>query len=185
MIKEELEKFVPCCEQEEKDKETALKYMNDFDDVLTRNNEYAHYCSSAFVLNESHDKVLMIYHNIYDSWAWPGGHADGESDLYNVALREVIEETSIENIKPIVKEMFAFDILPVKGHVKRGKYVSAHVHLSATYLFEASENDLLKIKEDENNGVKWIDIDKVVESSSEPHMKSVYQKIIDKIKREL
>ena len=44
----------------------------------------------------------MIYHNIYNSWAWPGGHADGESDLLGVAMREVMEETGIKNLKPFI-----------------------------------------------------------------------------------
>ena len=34
----------------------------------------------------------MVYHNIYNSWSWLGGHADGETDLLAVALREVKEE---------------------------------------------------------------------------------------------
>lgn len=180
MLLDEIKKYEPFNEQEIKDKEMILKYMNDFPDTLTRNNEYGHFCSSAFVLNKDKTKVLMIYHNIYDSWCWVGGHADGEENLLNVALREAEEETGVK-CKPI-SDIFAIDILPVKGHVKRGKYVSAHTHLSITYLCEADENDLLTIKEDENSGVAWIDIDKVVSSSTEPHMQVVYQKIIDKIK---
>lgn len=51
---------------------------------------------SARVVNRERDKVLMLYHNIYHSWSWLGGHADGETDLLSVALREVKEEAGIE-----------------------------------------------------------------------------------------
>ena len=168
-LRERIVNYIPYDEQEESDKEYILKFIDTFDDVLTRKNIFGHFCSSAFVVNKNRSKVLMIYHNIYNSWAWPGGHADGESDLLGVAMREVMEETAI-------------DVLPVKSHIKRGKFVSSHIHLNATYIFEADENEKLLIKEDENSGVNWIDIDKMVSSSSEDHMKKVYAKLVDKLK---
>lgn len=181
-LKKTIQDFQPYNEQEEKDKEMILRYIDTFKDVLTRENEFGHFTSSAFVVNKNRDKVLMIYHNIYDSWAWTGGHADGEADMLGVALREVQEETGIKNIKPVMTEIFCLDTLPVLGHEKRGNYVSAHIHLSVAYLVEADENELIVIKEDENSGVKWITIDKIVEKSTEPHMQHVYKKAIEKMK---
>lgn len=176
-----IEEYVPFDEQETKDKEIILKYMDTFDDVLTRDNEFGHFTSSAFVVNKNMDKVLMIYHNIYDSWAWTGGHADGEDDMLSVALREVEEETGVKNIKPLTEEIFLLDTLPVLGHFKRGKYVPAHVHISVAYLVEADENEIIRIKEDENSGVEWIPIEEVVSKSTEPYMERVYDKAIKKI----
>ena len=178
----DIERYNPYNEQEKKDKEMMLYYINTFENVLTRENEIAHMTSSAFVLNKERDKVLMIYHNIYDSWGWTGGHSDGEKDLLAVAIREAREETGIKIANPITTEIFSLDVLPVVGHVKNGNYVSAHLHLSVTYLLEADEEEELIIKEDENSGVKWIPIDEVVDASNEPHMKKVYSKIISKIK---
>jgi ADP-ribose pyrophosphatase len=178
----DIERYNPYNEQEKKDKEMMLYYINTFENVLTRENEIAHMTSSAFILNKERDKVLMIYHNIYDSWGWTGGHSDGDKDLLAVAIREAREETGIKIANPITTEMFSLDILPVVGHVKNGNYVSAHLHLSVTYLLEADEEEVLIIKEDENSGVKWIHLDRVVDASNEPHMKKVYSKIISKIK---
>ena len=71
------------------------------------------------------------------------------------------------------------------GHEKRGKYVGSHVHLNITYLLEADEKEKIHIKEDENSGVKWIPINKILESSSEPWIRDrVYAKIIDKMKKD-
>lgn len=178
---ESIKKYVPYNEQEEKDKEVILKCIDKFDDVLTRKNEIAHLTSSAFVINKNKDKVLMVYHNIYDSWSWTGGHADGEDDLLSVAIREVKEETGVKKLKVLSSNIFSMDILTVLGHIKRGQYVSPHLHLSIAYLLEGDENEELMVKEDENSAVKWIPIEEVITHSSEPHMQKVYKKLISKL----
>ena len=177
-----IKNFKPYDKQETSDKAVILKWIDNFDNLLSRENEFAHFCGSAFVVNKKRDKALMIYHNIYNSWACTGGHADGEVDMLSVALREAREETGIKNIKPITTEIFLLDTLPILGHVKKGKYVSAHIHLSVTYIAEADENEPLTIKEDENSGVQWIPISEIIEKSTEPHMKHVYKKAIEKLK---
>lgn len=169
-------------DQEKNDREIFIKCINIFDDILTRNNDIAHITSSAFVVNKNKDKVLMIHHNIYNSWSWTGGHADGEHDLLSVAIREVTEETGVKNIMPISNDIFSLDILPVFGHTRKGKYVSSHLHLSVAYLVEADENEPLTVKEDENSAIQWIPIDKIEEYSNEPHMVKVYNKMVAKMK---
>lgn len=177
-----IKKYNPCNDQEEKDKGLILHCIDIFDDILTRGNEIAHITSSAFVINKTKDKVLMIHHNIYNSWSWTGGHADGEDDLLTVAIKEAKEETGVNNIMPISYDIFSLDVLPVLAHIKREKYISAHLHLSVSYLVEADENELLIVKEDENSAVKWIPIEQTNEYSDEPHMLKVYNKLISKIK---
>lgn len=178
---EQIKEYTPCNEQEEKDKEIILSCIDTFDDILTRNNRLCHITSSAFVVNKTRDKALMVHHNIYNSWSWTGGHADGEEDLLGVAIREVQEETGVKTVKPINTEIAALDILHVIGHIKRGEYVSPHLHFSVAFLAETDENEILRIKDDENSDVKWVPIDKVIAYSNEPHMKMVYEKLISKI----
>ena len=180
-LKEMIERFVPFNEQEESDKELMLKYIDDFSDVLTRNNPLCHFTASNWIVNKDKTKVLMIYHNIYDSWAWTGGHADGDSDLLHVAKKEAEEETGLNNLKLLSDGIYAIQILTVDPHVKRGKFVSSHLHLDCCFLFEANEKDNLRIKKDENSGVKWIDIDKAVDASNEENMKPIYQKLNEKL----
>ncbi len=176
-----IKEYRPCNEQEKMDKELIIKYCDMPQNILTRDNEVIHITSSALVVNENKDKVLMIHHNIYNSWGWTGGHADGEEDLLQVAIREVMEETGVKNLITLTKDIVSIDILPVFGHIKKGKYVSSHLHASIAYLIQADEKEQLIIKPDENSGVKWISIDKIDEYSNEPHMKYVYKKIISKI----
>ena len=96
-----IEDYTPCNEQETADKEMMIEYMNTFEDTLTRENKVCHFTASSWIVNKERTKVLMIYHNIYDSWAWTGGHADGDPDMLHVALKEAEEETSVKNIKPL------------------------------------------------------------------------------------
>ncbi|MEE3324530.1 MAG: NUDIX domain-containing protein, partial [Methanosphaera sp.] len=118
-------------------------------------------------------------------WAWTGGHSDGDSDLLYVAMKEAKEETGITSVKPIKDDIYSLEIITVNGHEKRGKYVGSHVHLNTTFLLEADENESIRIKEDENSGVKWVPIDEITKVSSEPWIcKRVYQKIIDKMRKD-
>ena len=186
MLKEQLEQYIPYNEQEEKDKEVMISYLTNFDNSLTRENKYGHFTSSAWVLNKEHTKVLMIYHNIYKSWAWPGGHADGEENLLLVAEKEVREETGLTDLTLVSNDIFSLEIITVNGHVKRGAYVPSHVHLNVVFLFEAYENSVLRIKEDENSGVKWINIEDIEKECSEPWVyEYVYKKINEKVKKYL
>ena len=184
-LKNSIEKFKPFNEQEEVEKRIMLKYINDFDDVLTRKNEYGHFTSSAFILNKERTKMLMIYHKIYNSWAWTGGHSDGDSDLLYVAMKEAKEETGITSVKPIKDDIYSLEIITVNGHEKRGKYVGSHVHLNTTFLLEADENESIRIKEDENSGVKWVPIEEITSISNEKWVcERVYSKIINKMKKD-
>ena len=180
---EMLKKYVPYNEQEERDVNLFIKAEEIFKDILTRNNKFCHLTSSAFVVNKEHTKVLCVFHNIYQSWCWVGGHADGDDDMLYVASKETREETSLENFKPLLSCPISVEALPVKGHVKRGEYVSAHTHFNVAYLFEADEKDTIKILEEENSNIGWLTFDELIEKADEPHMIPIYEKIIEKIKK--
>lgn len=180
--KEAIENYIAYNEQEIEDKKVSLMCINQFDNLLTRENPLIHITSSGYIVNKARTKVLMVHHNIYKTWSWSGGHADGDEDLLKVAIKEAKEETGIINVYPVKAEPLSLDILEVIGHVKRGKYISAHLHLSLCYLLEADEKDELKVKEDENSGVRWLPIDKLKEYCNEPNMVELYNKFNKKIK---
>jgi 8-oxo-dGTP pyrophosphatase MutT (NUDIX family) len=179
---QDIKKYIPYNEEEAQDKKVALLSIDQFDNLLTRENPLIHVTSSGYILNNDGTKVLMIHHNIYKTWCWTGGHADGDEDLLHVAIKEAKEETGVENIRAVTPEILSLDILEVIGHFKRGKYVSAHLHLSIAYLLEADEAEELKVKEDENSGVKWLPINEIHKYSNEPNMIKLYKKFNNKIK---
>ena len=182
LLKKQIESYVPKDDQEREDKEMMLYYMNTFDDVLTRNNKVCHFTSSAFVVSNDKKKVLMEHHNIYNSWCWEGGHADGESDLLSVAIREVEEEVGIKIIGYENSKFACIDILPVLSHVKHDKPVSAHLHLNVAYIFYADDTQQIRNKSDENSAVEWKDIDDVPYLTNELYMVPVYKKLIKMVK---
>jgi len=175
--------FKPLTEQEEVDQKLIVDFIKKNDNSLTRDNKVAHVSSSGFILNKRMDKALMVYHKIYRSWSWTGGHADGESDLLKVALEEAREETGIENVKPLTEKIVTLDVLPVPSHFKHGKFVSAHLHLSIAYVLIADDTDRLVVKVDENSGVKWMKIKDIEKEVNELDMKLVYNKLINRAKK--
>jgi len=178
---EMLKQYIPYNEQEREDIAIIVKAEEIFGDILTRNNQFCHLTSSAFVINKQHTKVLSAYHKIYNSWSWVGGHADGDDDMLYVAQKETKEETSLQNFSLIGDGPISVEILPVSSHIRRGKYVASHTHLNITYLFEADENQLIQIKEDENSNIGWLTFDELINRSTEPYMIPAYKKIIEKI----
>ena len=168
-------------EQEMFDKKRILDAYDKYgEELFYRESEMMHFTSSSMIINKNRDKVLMVYHNIYDSYSWTGGHNDGDMDFLNVALKEAKEETSLSELKVLSDCPCSIEVLPVKAHVKRGKYVGAHLHLNVSFLFEADENAYVHIKEDENSRIKWIpirDLDKYI-SISDIEMLTIYRKIL-------
>ena len=180
-----LMEYTPYNEQEAHDREVMLHLLQDAPDIFDRTNQTAHFTASSWLLNQSHDKVLMIYHNIYHSWSWTGGHADGDRDLLAVAKKEAMEETGVTEIRTVSDGIFSIEILTVDGHIKKGSYVPSHLHLNVTYLLEADSEEQVFVKEDENSGVGWFSVDEVPERVSEAWMNQrIYSKLMAKVRRD-
>ena len=140
----QIENYPPFNEQEEKDKALILGWIRNNENAFSRENTVAHITASAWVVNKDRSKVLMVYHNIYNSWSWLGGHADGD--------------------------------------VKKGNYVSSHLHLNITYLLEADSGEQVSVKADENSGVMWFSPEDALEKSTEPwFVEHIYSKLIKKM----
>ena len=158
-----------------------IRFMEQNSDYLSRENQIAHFTTSIWTVNKERTKTLMVYHNIYDSWSWIGGHADGEEDLCVVAMRELQEETGVKFARLVSEEILSLETLTVGGHMKRGQYVSSHLHFNLTFLAEADEKEALVVNEDENQAVKWWTFEEALQVSSEPWMvERVYKKLIEK-----
>ena len=153
-LRAQIEAFAPYNEQEEADRRQMLADMDCFSDLLTRENATAHFTASCWIVNPDRTKVLMAYHNLYQSWAWLGGHADGEADLLSVALREANEESGVL-AAPVSPDIFSLD-----------------------------DKSPIRCKPDENSAVRWLSAQDVLPSVSEPAMRPVYQKLMEKAARQ-
>lgn len=173
--------FEPKDAREEAEKAIILEMIASRGDaILSRENAAAHMTASSVIVSRDRKKTLMAYHRIYDSWAWTGGHADGENDFEAIAKREAQEETGIGGLVRIGNGIASLEVLPVWAHVRRGRQVPSHLHLNVSYLFEADETLPLRIAQSENSAVGWIEIDKLEESVSEPFMVPIYRRLISR-----
>ena len=178
----QLEDYTPWNEQEEADRAEILRRLKSGEELYTRQNKSAHLTASAWVVSPKKDRVLMAYHNLYNSWSWLGGHADGEKDLLAVAMKEVREESGVTRVRPVSGQIYSVEILTVDGHEKRGKYVPSHLHLNVTYLLEADPDEAVRIKRDENSQVGWFSLQEAVEASTEPWFQErIYSKLNAKL----
>ncbi len=176
-LRREIEAYAPADGREAQDRRVMLYAIDHLESPLTRDNPVAHFTASAWIVNPGRTRALMVWHNIYRAWSWTGGHADGEGDLLSVALREAREETGLERIEPIRRNAYSLEVLPVNAHVKRGSFVSAHLHLNVTYLLTADDRLPVRGKPDENSGVCWMPLDEAADNREEPFMAEIYRKL--------
>lgn len=186
-LRDEILSFEAFNEQEEKDKQILLGALENDADCFNRSAQ-AHFTCSAWVVDKERENTVMVFHNIYKSWSWIGGHADGCEDLQAVALRELQEETGIAHARLVpwkkapASPIFSLEVLTVDGHEKHGQYVSSHLHLNVTYLVEADKLDPLRKKPDENSNVKWVPLKDVISLSDEPWIRErIYAKLLTKL----
>lgn len=236
---QDIASYHPFNEQEAADRHVMLRVLKTNRFCFDRKSQ-AHFTCSAWVVNPEKTQTIMVFHNIYNSWSWIGGHADGCSDLAAVALRELREETGVEHARIVspwecvdrpsrrpnadkkakastneisnemvsangisnetasankipnevvnasapspTSPLFPLEVLTVDGHEKNNRYISSHLHLNVTYLVEVDPSEALRIKPDENSGVKWVSLDQVLNMSDEPWIRErIYAKLLAKL----
>ena len=79
------------------------------------------------------------------------------------------------------ENIYSIQCAPVKGHIKRGKYVSAHLHLDVLYLMEADDNIPLVYRDDESKGVKWVSFDEATDETMCDFIRPIHKKLINKL----
>lgn len=114
----------------------------------------AHLTGSAWVVNGSGDKALLLHHAKLQKWLQPGGHADGDFDLLGVALREASEESGLASLRSFSLEVFDVDIHPIPA---RGS-TPDHFHYDVRFVLMADEREELK-ESDESRGLQWVPLD--------------------------
>ena len=183
-LEEQLAGYRPFNEQEARDLGLMLDFLRRGEQPFDRASEARHFTASAWVTNPARDRVLMVWHNLYRSWAWTGGHADGETDLLAVARREAEEESGVSGLSAVCETPISIEILCVDGHERRGRYVSSHLHYNVTYLFETDAGQPLRAKPDENSGAAWFSPEEAIAACSEPWMaERIYKKLMQKMKQ--
>jgi 8-oxo-dGTP pyrophosphatase MutT (NUDIX family) len=127
-----------------------LKQTNCFD----RTHLPGHITGSAWIVDPSNTQALLVHHAKLNKWVQPGGHADGDENILQVALREAEEETGLKKLRVVNDTPFDVDIHLIP---KRADFPE-HFHFDIRFLLEASLHDKI-IVSDESHDVKWIALD--------------------------
>lgn len=176
-----IQNYRPKNQQEEYDKEQMLQFMRCNKNFLERENQSGHFTASMWTVNKERTKTLMVHHNLYNSWSWIGGHADGMENLCAVAMKKLQEETGVKHAKLVSEEVFSLETLTCNGYMSKGIWVPSHLHFNLTYLAEAEEGEELTPQEEENSAVKWWSFEEALKVSTEPWMiEHIYKKLIER-----
>ena len=182
---DDIRAYLPFNQQEASDRAIILQRLETDPHVFDRAS-LAHMTCSIWTVDPTATRTLHGFMNTTVR-SWIGGHADGGHDLAHVALRELEEETGVAEARIVPcgpGNIFSLEVLTVDGHEKRGRYVSSHLHLNVTYLAMASPDEPLRVKPDENSGVRWVSSTRRgVRWPSEPWIaiERVYRKLVDKL----
>ncbi|MGM0580797.1 MAG: NUDIX hydrolase [Bacteroidota bacterium] len=119
--------------------------------AFSRNNIDAHFTASAWIINPDTIEVLLIHHKKLNKWLQPGGHADGDTDLENVARKEANEETGLDELKLISTKIFDIDIhlIPEK------KGIPEHEHYDVRFAYFCLSKEKTQINS-ESNDFQWV-----------------------------
>lgn len=117
-----------------------------------------HFTASSWIVNKKRTHTLLTLHRKLGRWLQLGGHADGNENLPEVALKEAEEESGLTSLKLVEESIFDIDkhIIPQRPHVPE------HFHFDVRYLIEADINEPLKIS-NESISLAWIAFDSVVD----------------------
>ena len=147
-----LQSHKPADAQEGADLRAMMALLQSGQECFVRTNLWAHFTGSALLVNAAGDKVLLNHHRALDRWLHFGGHADGNPDLYDVARRELIEESGVTAFEPLIPGIFDIDIHPIPYNEKKGE--PAHLHYDVRFLFRMTDDSEFMVS-DESVAARW------------------------------
>jgi len=140
-------------------------------DCFQRTHLPGHLTGSAWILNADSNKVLLVHHAKLNRWMQPGGHADGDENILQVALKEAREETGIVNFR-VNESIFDIDIHTIPAR----KDIPEHLHYDVRFLVHTDEAEKIIVSE-ESHDVKWVSFAEIEKFTTEPSILRMKAKI--------
>ncbi|ODT93912.1 MAG: NUDIX hydrolase [Rhodanobacter sp. SCN 67-45] len=124
-------------------------------DAFERGNPVAHFTGSAWLVSADGERVLLMHHRKLDRWLQPGGHADGDTDLARVALREAEEETGLAGLH-VDGGIFDID----RHRIAARGNEPEHWHYDLRYVVRASADESFVVNA-ESHALAWRPVNEV------------------------
>lgn len=132
-------------------KDRMLAFLDEHVDAFERSLQVGHFTASAWLVSKDGSQALLMHHAKLNLWVQLGGHADGDTDLLAVAIKEAQEESGILAIEPLSSEIFDVDI----HQVPASSQGPAHDHLDVRFLLHVTSDEQF-IKNHESKELRWI-----------------------------
>lgn len=123
--------------------------LNEGESAFSRARLAGHFTGSAWLVSADGARVLLTHHRKLDRWLQLGGHADGDTDLARVALREAEEESGLAGLT-VEPDIFDLDRhwIPERGDVP------GHWHYDVRYVVRATASEAFVVSE-ESHALAW------------------------------
>ena len=130
----------------------VLDFCATHPDALERTCPEAHLTATAHVVDPADGRFVLLHHRKIGRWVHPGGHADGDSDLAAVALREAEEETGLAGLR-VVQPAVDLDV-----HVFEAPGEPRHLHLDLRFVVLAPPGSAAAPPpgNDESTAIRWV-----------------------------
>lgn len=157
-----LREYCPYDQHERDMYETLVRFVETETDCFERSLQIGHVTGSAWIIDHSRSQALLTHHFKLDRWLQLGGHADGDTDILRVALREAHEESGLEDIRPVSQAVFDVDVhpIPARGGEPR------HLHYDVRFLLEADSDAPLVISS-ESKDLAWVRLADIAQVTTE------------------
>lgn len=151
--------------------DATMRFVETHADCLLRSCVPGHLTGSAWIVSPDRQRTLLTHHHKLDKWLQLGGHADGDSDLVAVALREAREESGLTRLRLVSGQIFDCDrhLIPARGQEP------AHHHYDLRFLIEADPAEPLAIS-GESKDLAWVDVSRVTMLNAEESMARMVRK---------
>lgn len=151
-----LELFQPSDDTEAAMLERIVSFIGMHENYMDRELRAGHITGSAWILDKSRRFALMTHHRKLNRWLQLGGHAEGETSVLDVAVREALEESGLSSIRLLDEAVFSVDVHLIPA----SSCFPEHPHYDIRFLFEADMDEPFEVSE-ESHDLRWIPLEEI------------------------
>lgn len=133
-----------------------IDFARQYENCCERTLLLGHFTGSCWLVSGDGERVLLTHHKKLGRWLQLGGHADGDSDLASVALREAEEESGLTDLT-VETEVFDLErhVIPARANEPE------HYHHDVRFVVRANGSEEFVVS-DESHALAWRNIRELV-----------------------